>query len=96
MVKNPPAYAGDARDAGSIPGLGRSPAIGNGNPLRYSCLENLRDRVAWWAMYSLWGLKESDTMEHASTIVCDRDTNQKIKNRKALKNSTEGSTSVRV
>ena len=37
MVKNPPAYAGDA---GSIPGLGRSPGEGNGNPLQYSCLKN--------------------------------------------------------
>ena len=34
---------------GSIPGLGRAPGEGNGNPLRYSCLENSRDRVAWWA-----------------------------------------------
>ena len=39
MVKNPPANAGDARDAGSIPGSGRSPGGRNGNPLQYSCLE---------------------------------------------------------
>ena len=38
MVKNPPANAGDARDAGPIPGLGRSPGAGNSNPLQYSCL----------------------------------------------------------
>ena len=50
VVKNPPANAGDARDAGSIPGLERSPAVGNGNPLQYSCLENPRDREAWWAI----------------------------------------------
>ena len=37
--KNPPANAGDVRDVGSIPGLGRSPGIGNGNPLQYLCLE---------------------------------------------------------
>jgi len=45
-VKNPPANAGDARDVGSISGLGRSPGIGNGNPLQYSCLENSMDRGA--------------------------------------------------
>ena len=39
MVKNPPAYAGDIRDVGSIPGSGRSPGEENGNPLQYSCLE---------------------------------------------------------
>ena len=38
MVKNPPANAGDGRDSGSIPGSGRSPGEGNGNPLQYSCL----------------------------------------------------------
>ena len=46
MVKNPPANAGDIRDAGLIPGLERSPCGGNGNPLQYSCLENLMDRGA--------------------------------------------------
>ena len=44
MVKNPSANVGDARDMGSIPGLGISPGIGNGNPLQYSCLENFIDR----------------------------------------------------
>ena len=44
MVKNPPAIAGDARKAGSIPGSGRSPGVGNGNLLQYSCLENAMDR----------------------------------------------------
>ena len=43
VVKNPPANAGGARDAGSIPGSGRSPGGGNGNPLQYSCLESPRD-----------------------------------------------------
>ena len=43
-VKNPPANAGDL---GSIPGLGRSPGEGHGNPLQYSCLENPTDRGAW-------------------------------------------------
>ena len=41
--------AGDAEDVGSIPGLGRSPGEGHGNPLQYSCLENRIDRGAWWA-----------------------------------------------
>ena len=49
VVKNPPANAGDARDVGSIPGSGRSPGVGNGNPLQYSCLENSMDRGAWQA-----------------------------------------------
>ena len=48
-VKNPPANAGDTRDVGSIPGLGRSPGGGYGNPLQYSCLENPTDRGAWQA-----------------------------------------------
>ena len=49
MVKNPPANAGNISDMGLIPGSGRSPGEGHGNPLRYSCLENLMDRVAWRA-----------------------------------------------
>ena len=44
-----PANAEDVKDAGLIPGSGRSPAGGHGNPLQYSCLENLLDRKAWWA-----------------------------------------------
>ena len=47
MVKNPPPKAGDARDAGLIPGLGRSPEGGNGNLFQYSCLENFMDRGTW-------------------------------------------------
>ena len=49
-VKNPPGNEGDARDAGSIPGSGRSSGVGNGNPLQYSCLENSMDRAAWGLM----------------------------------------------
>ena len=49
MVKNQPANAGDVGDTGSIPGTGRSPGGGNGNPLPYSCLENPTDRGAWQA-----------------------------------------------
>ena len=49
MVKNPPANAGDKRDSGLIPELGRSPGEGDGNPLQYSCLENSMERGAWQA-----------------------------------------------
>ena len=49
VVKNSPASVGDARDAGSIPGWGRAPGGGNGNPLQYSCLRNPMDRGAWRA-----------------------------------------------
>ena len=49
VIKNPPANAGDIRDAISIPGSGRSPGGGYGNPLQYSCLENPMDRGAWQA-----------------------------------------------
>ena len=47
MVKNPPANAENKRDMGSIPGLGRSPGVGNSNPLKYSCLENSMNRKSW-------------------------------------------------
>ena len=53
-----PANAGDVRDSSLIPGLGRSPGGGNGNPCQYSCLENPMDRG-----YSLQGRKELDTTE---------------------------------
>ena len=49
VVKNSAADAGDTRDAGLIPGLGRCPGGGKGNPLQYSCLENSMDRGAWRA-----------------------------------------------
>ena len=47
--KEPPANAGNIRDAGSILELGRSPGGGHVNPLQYSCLENPMDRRSWWA-----------------------------------------------
>ena len=49
MVKNLPGSAGDSREADLIPGLGRSSGGGHGNPLQYSCLDNLMDRGAWLA-----------------------------------------------
>ena len=49
MVKNALASAGDVRDPGSIPALGRSPGEGHGNPPQHSCLENPTDRGGWWA-----------------------------------------------
>ena len=49
VVKNLPTNVGDARNAGLIPGWGRSPGVGNGNPLQYSCLGNCMDRGVWWA-----------------------------------------------
>ena len=53
------ASARDAGDPGSIPGLGRSPGEGNGNPLQYSCLENPMDGGAWWA--TVHGVTKSPT-----------------------------------
>ena len=60
MVKRPPANVGDARDVGSIPGSGRCPGGGHGNPLQHSCLGNLMHRGAW---LESMGLRESDMTE---------------------------------
>ena len=65
VVKNLPGNAQDARDMGSVPGSGRSPGVGNGNPLQYSCLENFMDRKSWWATVWNWDCKELDTTECA-------------------------------
>ena len=62
VVKNSPANAGDLRDLGSIPGLGRSLEEWHGNLLQYSCLENPMDRRSWWATRPQ-GHKELDTTE---------------------------------
>ena len=64
--KNPPASAGDIRDMGSVPGLGRSPGGGHGNPLQNSCLENPMDRGAWWATVH-WVTKNQTWLKPLST-----------------------------
>ena len=59
VIKNAPTNAGDIRDVGSIPGSGRFPGEGNGDPLQYSCMENLMDSGAWWA--TVHGVAKSQT-----------------------------------
>ena len=66
IIKNPPANAGDTRDAGSIPGLGRSPGVGNGNLLQYSCLETPMGRGVWRA--TVHGVTELDMTEHTHSL----------------------------
>ena len=61
MVKSSTANAGDLRDMGLIPGWGRSPKGGDGNPLQHSCLENLMDRRAWQA--TVYRIAESEMIE---------------------------------
>ena len=76
VIKNQPANAGDV---GSIPGLGKCPGEGNGNPFQYSCLKNSMDRGAWQTTVNgvtksepggaLWGHKKSDMTERLSTHI---------------------------
>ena len=61
MVKILPANAKDIRDMGLIPGLGKSPGGGHGNPLEHSCLKNPMDKGTWWA--TVHGVAESDPTE---------------------------------
>ena len=75
MVKNLPVNAGDIRDMGSIPGLGRSPGEGYGNPLQYSCLENPTNTRGWWATVhsvakSQTRLKQLSTHAHTLRLPC--------------------------
>ena len=66
VVKNLPSSTGDARNSGPIPGSGRSPGVGHGHLLQYSCLENPVDRGAWWA--TVHGVtKELDTNKRLYT-----------------------------
>ena len=66
MAKNPPANARDSGDTDSIPGLGKYPRGGSGNPLQYSCLENSIDRGAWWATV----LRVAKSQTQLSTQAC--------------------------
>ena len=66
VVKNPLADAGDIRDIGSVPGWGRSPGGGHGNPLQCSCLKNPHGQRSLEG-YSPWGHKESDMSEQLRT-----------------------------
>ena len=65
MIKNTPANSTDTGDASLIPGSGRSPGIGNGNPLQYSCLENSKDRGAWWATVHAVAKSQTGLSMHA-------------------------------
>ena len=67
VVRNPPATAGDLRDAGSIPELGIAPGAGNGSPLQYSGLENPVDRGAWRdTVLGHSGLDTTEVTEHST------------------------------
>ena len=68
MVRNLLANAGDVRDVGSIPGSGRSPGGGHGNPLQYSCLESPMDREAWGGATFHRGCRELDTTEQLKLL----------------------------
>ena len=62
-----PTNAGDAKDLGVISASGRSPGVGNGSPMQYSCLENPMDIGAWWA--TVHGVTELDMTEHSTIMV---------------------------
>ena len=68
-IKNPPANARDARDAGSIPGSGRTPGGEHGNPLQYSCLENPVDRGALWSAAHRVAQSRSDLAYNTHTVM---------------------------
>ena len=87
MVKNPLANAGDARDSGSIPGMGSFPRVGNGNPLQDSCLENFKRSLEG---YSPWGCNESGTTEHVHTHIHTHTHTQNLCSRPSLTCCWEG------
>ena len=82
LVKNLPANAGDIKDSGSIPGLGRSTGEGHGNPLQYSCLGNPMDREVWRAI--VYGNAESDTNEAAKPTRASGSFNDSTLQRKSV------------
>ena len=65
-VYNHPGNTGDTADVGSVPELGRSSGVSNGNPIQYSCLKNFHEQKSL-AGYSPWGHKHSDSTEHPHT-----------------------------
>ena len=65
-MENPPANGGDS---GLIPGSGRFPGGGHGNPLQYSCLENPRDRGAWWADTTEWLSPHASCWQHVLQVL---------------------------
>ena len=75
VVKNLPVSAGDARDAGLIPGLGRSPGGGNGSPLQYPCLKNPTDREAWQA--TAYKVTKSTTLHLSMSMMSSLGVNTK-------------------
>ena len=77
VVKNLPVNAGNVRDTGSIPGSGRSPGGGHGNPLQFLCLENPVDRGAWGG-YSSQGCKKLDMTEQLSMHNAQHSSNSKV------------------
>ena len=68
MVKNQPANAGDTADTGSVPGWGRFPGRGNGNPLQYPCLQNPMNRGAWPA--TVRGVTKSQMVDSHFPLLC--------------------------
>ena len=64
VVKNPPAIVGEVRHEDLVPGVGKYPDLGHGNPLQYSCLKNSTDREAWQAMVR--GVTDWNTTERIS------------------------------
>ena len=88
VVKNLPANAGEVGDLGSIPGSGKFPAGGHGNPFQYSCLENPMDRGAWGA--TVHGVSESEVTEVAQHMHSKKETTtnfgQDVENLRRKKN----------
>ena len=68
MVKNLPANARDVRDGSLIPGSGRSPGGRHGNPLQYSCLENIVDRGTWWVIVHRVAKSQTSLKQHGIQV----------------------------